>query len=340
MAALETKGYVLAKLGKLEESYQIYFQINIFRLKKFFEIPSDINSIESWIEGAKKLIKSDQNQQAYQFLQQASFLSPIENNEGGFNAHHNNAEIYYYSAINNFNIGKDYAEAGLLFKKAYDLDQNFKIPKDITQKFNVYHANREGKNVEMIVPLDTSNLKTVVPSKDIILCSTLAKARCANKSSSTSNKKSFYIWDTHLLLSLNGIALNVALQVSQTGSHYVPWGLTSWRKPRRGRWIWVYSEAGYFMSYIILDIIPNKEIEHKNRFAYIDRFKPILEERIIEMEKKIEDNLKSAADRLSFIPNHGEYMEFFERVPKEMFKKARKKVKKEINIKIKEGKDE
>ncbi|KKK67384.1 hypothetical protein LCGC14_2954620, partial [marine sediment metagenome] len=272
----------------------------IFRLKKFFEIPSDINSIESWIEGAKKLIKSDQNQRAYQFSQQASFLSPIENNEGGFNAHHNNAEIYYYSAINNFNIGEDYGEAGLLFKKAYDLDQNFKIPKDITQKFEAYDANRKGKNVEIIVPLDISNLKTVIPSKDIILCSTSAKATCANKASSTSNKKSFYEWNTHLLLSLNGIAMNVAMQVSQTQPHYVPWGLTSWRKPRRGRWIWVYSEAGYFMSYIILDIIPNKEIEHKNRFAYIDRFKPILEERIIEMEKKIEDNLKSAADRLSF----------------------------------------
>jgi len=320
--ALEAKGFALGKLGNLEECYQIYFKSNLIKLKDDSEFPSDINSIESWIKGAQKLIERGQNQRAWDFLTQASFLSPIVDKEGGFLAHHNNANIYYYSAIRKVYEGTDYVESKLLFNKAIKLDQNLKIPDDIEHKFEEFVANRNGKDVELIVPLDSSNLLTTVPSSDKILCSASAKAQ-SSYSRAGSDKTTFINWDTHLLLTLNGIALNVSGYVSNISTHFIPWVLIRWGKPRSGRSIWVRDIADDIWHSIILTIIPKKGVKKNIKYEFIDRFKPIMEQRIIEMEEKVEEKLRS----LTTIPTYFKYI--YDNVPKDLYKRVKKKIKKE-----------
>ena len=162
---------------------------------------------------------------------------------------------------------------------------------------------------------------------DKILCSTYAQVR-VTYSPITSKKTTYYSWDTHLLLTFNGIALMVAKQVSQKGAHYVPWGLVSLGKPRTGITLWVSRETADFKFPILLTMLLNKKVEKIHYFEYFDKFKPIMEQRIREMEKKIEDNLKSL-DSLDFVPNYEEYINYFDRVPKDLYKKVRKKIIKE-----------
>lgn len=47
--ALNQKALVLVNLGRIEEGYQILFKSYVIRLKKSGDIPSDINSIEAWL---------------------------------------------------------------------------------------------------------------------------------------------------------------------------------------------------------------------------------------------------------------------------------------------------
>ena len=333
--ALEMKGFALRQLGKLEESYQTFFQGDLITLKKTGDVPSDVYSIESWINGAKDLITKGQNQRASTFIKQASFLSPIENREGGFLLHHNNDKIYYYTGISSFNIDKKLEVAIVLIKKAMALNPNLKIPDDIMQKYREYQANRNGKDVEMITPLDTSNLKTIIPSNDKILCSTSAKGICSYRTYSTERKVLYKVitlsWDTHLLLTLNGIAFMVGKEISKTGAHYIPWAFVSWEIPKSGfgRALCMSTYVADFKYPVCLNLGYDKSHPPTiDGFAYVDRFKPILEQRITEMEKKIEDNLKSL-DSLDSVPSYKAYVDYFDDAPKYLYDRIRKKIKKE-----------
>lgn len=178
------------------------------------------------------------------------------------------------------------------------------------------------EEIEIIFPID-ENLRKIIPENDKILCSTMANGNVTT-STITSKKVTSYDWTTPLLLTDNGVAFVCAKEFSSKPIHYLPWGFVIWVKPRIGRWIEVKPEAGDYNNLIRLKPFQNMKLGRKKAWDFFDRFKPIWEQRLVDLEESIIKNIIN----LDRIPKYEFYTVDFDFVPKSRYKKAVKKVKK------------
>lgn len=177
-------------------------------------------------------------------------------------------------------------------------------------------------DIEIIAPIN-ENLKTIIPPKDRILCSTIADA-IVYITRLGSNKTTMISWKTPLLITDNGVAFLGGQNIGLKPINYIPMGFILWVKPRSGRNLRILPEAGTFKDIINLYPLINKGMDRKNWFTYIDKLKPIWEQRVREMEESIIRNL----DSIDKLPKFREYIRNFENVPKSVYKRAIKEIKK------------
>ncbi|GAI69968.1 unnamed protein product [marine sediment metagenome] len=314
---LGAKGFVLSKIGKLEESFQTYFKTNVIRLKKSGDIPSDINSIEAWMDGGKELKNRGNDNLALDFFTQAALLSPIVDKEGGLMMHHKNPELYYEMALLTFSLLEAYEAAMDLFKRAIKYDPNLTIPEEIKTRYNEYAANRSGVGVKMIVPLNASNLRNIIPVKDKILASLTVNARVQKTSISTTKVK-IYTWKSHILITDNGIAFQGSKPMCKLPAYYLPWSAFEYSKLTY--MFIIQPEAAEIKDQLIMQPLIGsiKDFQDLNLGA-------IWEEKQEELLRRTVINLKS----LELFPSRKEYIKLFEFVDKKMYKKVVKTLKKD-----------
>ncbi len=327
--ALSLKTQILSNLGRPEEFFQASSKLNLLKLKKEGKIPSDINSPDIWIEEAIKLMNNEQNERALMCIIQASYVSPIVNKEGlSSMTHHANAKIYYYTANILFNKREKYDLAMALFEIASKLDPNFTVPDKIKNIYNNYLSNRSGVGVKMIVPLNSSNLRAIFPVRDKLLVSTEATAQ-AIQAVRYQNKTGQYSWITHVLLSDYGLAFICATPIcKQATGYYVPWPFIYFQK--KLRLFMVSREAGDFVSINLLATYdPQAETRKENPYKYLDELnlETLIKEREEEMVKKTVIKLKS----LGYKPSYKEYKKRFENIPKSVWQKSIKTIKRSKN---------
>ncbi|KKM93290.1 hypothetical protein LCGC14_1209830 [marine sediment metagenome] len=320
--ALNLKTQILSKLSRPEEFFQASSDLNLLKLRKVGESPADFNSPDDWIEEAMKLINGGQNERAFMFIMQASYISPIVNREGlSSMTHHTNAKIYYYTAIIFFNKQEKYDLAMSLFEIASKLDPNLTIPEKIKNIYNNYLSNRSGQGVKMIVPLNTSNLRALFPYRDTLLVSTEAQAKASKYST---NKENVYVWYTHVLFSDYGLAFICATPVcKQVTGQYIPWPFIDYNK-------WNYSfnvskKAGDFVDITLwLFKTQPEEIEGEaHSFFDLFNFESLIKEREEEMVKRTVIKLKS----MGYKPSFKEYKKQYENMPKSIWQRSIKTVK-------------
>ncbi|TKJ20715.1 MAG: hypothetical protein CEE42_14595 [Promethearchaeota archaeon Loki_b31] len=317
---LGAKGITLAQLGRLEESCLTYSKANLIKLKTFGEdIPSDINSIEAWMDGGKELKKLGQSDRAFDFFMQAALLTPVVDKEGGLGLHHKNPELYYEIALLTFNLIKNYENAMVLFKRAIKYDPNLTIPEEIKTRYNEYAANRSGVGVKMIFPLNTSNIRDLIPKKDKILASTKAFAEVRH-GNLTGDKVKIYRWSSHLLLCDNGIAFQGAKPMCKLPAYYLPWTAVAYNNLTN---TFTISPKAAEIKHILV-LTPHLDPQTKS-FKYIQdlNLDALLDEKNEELLRRTVINLKS----LEPLPSFKEYIKQFEYVPKPMYKKVIKTLK-------------
>ncbi|KKN20421.1 hypothetical protein LCGC14_0935780 [marine sediment metagenome] len=318
--ALRMKTQILSKLGRPEEFFQASSQLNLLKLKKEGEIPSNINSPDIWIEEAIKLMNDGQNERALMCIIQASYISPIVNKEGLTSmTHHTNAKIYYYTAIILFNKRENYNLAMKLFEIAGKLDPNCTIPDKIKDIYNNYLSNRSGEGVKMIVPLNTTNLRDLFPSRDTLLLSTEATAK-ADQLFKGQNKYIEHKWKTHMLLSDYGMAFICITPICESVvGHYIPWPFVAYSK-KNGFFI-IGPDAGDFV-HISFWCIHNPQAkskkEHIFKYLYDLNIDLLKKEREEDLIKKTMIKLKS----LGYKPSFKEYKKRFENIPKLIFQRS------------------
>lgn len=322
IAAMNFKARILRKLKRYEEHFQTSFNLNLLKLKKDGEIPLDINSSDSWIEEAIKLINNGQNERALMCIAQATYLSPIVNRDGLSSiSHHTNAKIYYFTAIILFNKRENYDFAMSLFEKANKLDPNLTIPDKIKSIYNNYLSNRSGVGVKMIAPLNASNLRALIPFRDKILVSTYASAVVRIHSG---NKIKTYTWKTHMLLTDYGLLFRGSRPICKQSEYYVPWPFIFYTKIS-GQFTVTYHAGG--LKYLI-PLTPTSNPQAKSGegpYEYIAELnlKPLIELRKEEMLERTVKNLKS----LELLPSYKEYINHFEKLPKKMYDNVKKTIK-------------
>lgn len=318
---LEARGFALSKIGKLEESFQTYFKTNVIKLKKSGDIPSDINSIEAWMDGGKELKNLGQSDRAFDFFMQAALLTPIVDRNGGLGLHHNNPELYYEMALLTFNRNNNYEHAMVLFKRAIKYDPNLTIPEGIKTIYNEYAANRSGVGVKMIAPLNKSNLRDIIPTKDKILASTEAFAEVRHENL-TGNKEKIYRWSSHLLICDNGIAFQGAKPMCKLPAYYRPWSSVTYLNPTNS--FLVSSKAGEIKH--IIELTPHLDPQTKS-FKYLQdlNLRAIWDEKQEELLRRTVINLKS----LERLPSFKEYIKQYEFVRIKMYKDIIKTLKKD-----------
>ena len=316
---LFAKGKALLELKRLEESCQTYYKSNLIKLKKSGDIPSDINSIEAWIDGAKELKKLGNSSRAIDFLTQAALLTPVVDKRGGLIMHHKNPELYYEFALLHFTHLEKYEAAMGLFNKALKYDPNLMIPEEIKTRYNEYTANRSGVGVKMIVPLNASNLRGLLPTKDKILVSTKAFAEC-RLDNLTGDKTKIYKWSSHLLLCENGIAFQGAKPICKLAAYYRPWAAALYDNH-----INTFSVIPTDIRIIVV-LKPLLDPQTKS-LKYIQdlNFDALLEEKKEELLRRTVKNLKS----LEHLPSIEEYRILYEYVPKVVYKNLIKTLKKD-----------
>lgn len=322
ITAMNLKARILRKLKRYEEHFQTSFNLNLLKLQKDGEIPLDINSLDSWIAETIKLINSGQNERAFTCIAQATYLSPIVNRNGLSSlSHHNNAKIYYFTAVILFNKRENYDLAMLLFEKANKLDPNLTIPNKIKSIYNNYLSNRSGVGVKMIAPLNASNLRALFPFRDKILVSTKASARASLKAG---NKMEHYSWETHMLLSDGGLAFIGVNPVCNQPVYYIPWPFIIYDKKMA---IFIVVDFPDLKSSVFLYTISNPQAESKGetQLQYIDELniESLIEARKEEMLERTVINMRS----LESLPSYMEFIIRFENVPKKMYKNVKKTIK-------------
>ncbi len=313
------KGQILDNLGRREEAHQIYLKVNLMRIKQKVPLPADINSKEGWLEEGIKLLENANYELAMDFFLQASYLCPIENENGFF---HNNAKIWYYYGIAKFKEMENIDVAVAMLNKAFNLDSNFKAPDDIKAIYNKYKANRNGEGVYMMVDINTTGLKELIPPRDMILVSTIVQA---SYSQAYGNKSKLYYWDTPLLISDNGLVYRGS-NMSREKAYYVPLEDV------------VISGHGKVRDLaVLMDGKPlNLRLKRDKRFPsieeqfkYIDYFRPIIGEKQQNRRNMIKFNIESLED----LPSYEDYIKQFGYTHKPLFKQILKEIKKEKKLK-------
>lgn len=324
--ALNRKALLLIDLGRLEEGYQIFTESNLIGLKKTGDIPSDINSIEAWINSAKELRELGNGNRALGFSMQAAVLSPIIDKEGGIFMHHTNPEIYYEMALVTFNFLKKYRQAMDYFNKALKYDSSITIPEEIKAIYNEFAANRSGEGVKMIAPLNLSNLRDIIPPNDKILAST--KASCGGAYSKLSENKTHYLsWESHLLICDNGIAFQGVKPLCGLPAYYIPWGGVNYME-RRGNIvsddISIETQAIYtIIGSLRVSPLPDPQTKSFDYFHDLN-LRAIWEEKQEELLRRTAVNLKS----FKSIPKWKVYMSQIEYIDKKKYKEIVKVLKK------------
>ena len=321
--AMNLKAQILQDLKKYEEFFQTSFNMNLLKLQKDGDIPSEINSPDSWIEEAITLLDKSQNDRGLLYLAQAAYKSPIVNRDGlSSMTHHENAKIYFINAIALFNMQDKYNTAMSLFEKANQLDPNLVIPDKVIEIYNDFLSNRSGKGVKMIMPLDMTNLRNIVPCKDKILVSTYGST---SASQLKGNEQISYSWNTHVLLSRYGLLFIGAEPVCNKAGIYVPWPFTRRRKGM-GRFSISNEAEGINMNFK-LRVIPDAEGKSRRgpKFQYIDELniESSRGEVIQEMMGRIVRNLKP----LENFPKWRKYIFQYERVPSGLYTRVKKEAK-------------
>lgn len=320
--ALNLKAHILKELKKYEDQFQKAFNSNLQKLKMDGEIPLDVKSPDPWIEEAIKLINNGKNDRALMCMEQASYVSPIVNSEGlSSMTHHNNAKIYYFIGIILFNKQDKYDLAMSLFEKANKLDPTFTIPDKIKDKYNEYLSNRSGVGVKMIAPLNASNLRALIPSRDKILVSTSGYAEADVPDGKGVNH---YGWETHMLLTNYGLAFKVVSPVCNQPEYYVAWPFITYDK----RWknFKVSYRVGGLNYSVSLKAWNNPHPKSgEGKYEYMDELnlKHLIEVAKEEMIKRTIIKLKNSG----YLPSYKGYLYSFDKVTKPIYKSAIKTIK-------------
>jgi len=322
--AMNIKAQILYNLENYDEFFQTSFNMNLLKLQKEGDIPTEINSPDSWIKEANSLINSGQYDRALLCIAQATYKSPIVNKYGLSSMnHHENAKIYYFTAIILFHMQEKYDIVISFFEKANKLDPDLIIPNKIKEIYNDSLSNRSGEGVNILFPLTVSNLRAVIPYKDKILVSTYASASAKQW---FGNEQRTYTWKTHLLISDYGIAFNGAEPACNQAAIYTPFRFIVHIR-RTGRFSISHKAEGLNIKVVVQAIgDPQAKSRKEPIFQYIDELN-------LQSLKKLreEEMLKRTVIKLNsfeFLPSYKEYIKNFEWIPKALYKKAKKDIKK------------
>jgi len=322
--AMNLKAQILYNLKNYDEFFQTSFNMNLLKLQKEGIIPTEINSPDSWIQEAITLINSGQYDRALLCIDQAKYKSPIVNKAGLSSMnHHENAKIYFFTAVTLFHMQEKYDIGISFFEKANKLNPDLIIPNNIKEKYNDYLSNRSGEGVNMLFPLTVSNLRAVIPFQDKILVSTYASASAKQW---FGNEQRTYTWKTHLIISDYGIAFNGADPACNQAVIYTPFRFIVHVR-RSGRFSISPQAEGLNIKVVVQAIRdPQAKSRKEPKFQYIDELN-------LQSLKKLreEEMLKRAVIKLNsfeILPSYREYIKNFEWIPKALYKKAKKDIKK------------
>ncbi|HEC39593.1 hypothetical protein LCGC14_0498310 [marine sediment metagenome] len=321
--AMNLKAQIFFNLKKYEEFFQTSFNMNLLSLQKDGDIPSEINSPDSWIEAATNLINSGNYDRGLLYITQAAYKSPIVNRDGlSSMTHHENAKIYYQNAYILFKMQDKYDLAKSFFEKANKLDPGLIIPHEIKEIYNDYLLNRSGKGVSLMCPLDMTNLRVIVPYKDKILVSTFG---LASAQEFKGNERRSYSWNTHILISNYGLFFNGSKPVCNQAEIHVPWPFIDY-KEGTGRFT-ISPEAYGLRLRLVLRASGDLEVNSRKgpKFQYIDEMNinSLIRLRNSEMIGRIIENLKT----LETLPNCRNYLNHYEKVPRDLYKMVKKEAK-------------